>query len=194
MVQESLLKERVYKLKLFYNQTGRMPSYSEIADLFGFRSKNAAFKFIEKLIKLNLIQKDSKGKLIPIFLANQIKVLGVVEAGFPSCAEEELLDTISLDKWLINNPTSTFMLKVKGDSMIEAGIMPKDYVLVDRSLTPKNKDIVIAEVDGQWTMKYLIKKGKDITLLPANPKYSPIRPKNELKIAGVVTAVLRKLK
>jgi len=78
--------------------------------------------------------------------------------------------------------------------MIEAGIMPKDYVLVDRSLTPKNKDIVIAEVDGQWTMKYLIKKGKDITLLPANPKYSPIRPKNELKIAGVVTAVLRKLK
>jgi repressor LexA len=194
MIQESLLKERVYKLKLFYNQTGRMPSYSEIAELFGFRSKNAAFKFIEKLIKLNLIQKDSKGKLIPISLANQIKVLGVVEAGFPSCAEEELLDAISLDKWLINNPTSTFMLKVKGDSMIEAGIMPKDYVLVDRSLTPKNKDIVIAEVDGQWTMKYLIKKGKDITLLPANPKYGPIRPKNELKIAGVVTAVLRKLK
>jgi repressor LexA len=194
MIQESLLKERVYKLKFFYNQTGRMPSYSEIADLFGFRSKNAAFKFIEKLIKLNLIQKDSKGKLIPISLTNQIKVLGVVEAGFPSCAEEELLDTISLDKWLINNPTSTFMLKVKGDSMIEAGIMPKDYVLVDRSLTPKNKDIVIAEVDGQWTMKYLIKKGKDITLLPANPKYTPIRPKNELKIAGVVTAVLRKLK
>jgi repressor LexA len=194
MIQESLLKERVYKLKFFYNQTGRMPSYSEIADLFGFRSKNAAFKFIEKLIKLNLIQKDSKGKLIPISLTNQIKVLGVVEAGFPSCAEEELLDTISLDKWLINNPTSTFMLKVKGDSMIEAGVMPKDYVLVDRSLTPKNKDIVIAEVDGQWTMKYLIKKGKDITLLPANPKYTPIRPKNELKIAGVVTAVLRKLK
>jgi len=194
MIQESLLKERVYKLKLFYNQTGRMPSYSEIADLFGFRSKNAAFKFIEKLIDLNLIQKDSKGKLIPISLANQIKVLGVVEAGFPSCAEEELVDTISLDKWLINNPNSTFMLKVKGDSMIEAGIMPKDYVLVDRSLTPKNKDIVIAEVDGQWTMKYLIKKGKDITLLPANPKYSPIRPKNELKIAGVVTAVLRKIK
>jgi len=76
MIQESLLKERVYKLKLFYNQTGRMPSYSEIAELFGFRSKNAAFKFIEKLIKLNLIQKDSKGKLIPISLANQIKVLG----------------------------------------------------------------------------------------------------------------------
>lgn len=194
MIQESLLKERVYKLKLFYNQTGRMPSYSEISDILGFSSKNAAFKFIEKLIKLNLIKKDSKGKLIPTSLINQIKVLGVVEAGFPSCAEEELLDTVSLDKWLVNNPTSTFMLKVNGDSMIEAGIMPKDYVLVDRSLTPKNKDIVIAQVDGQWTMKYFIKKGKDITLLPANPKYSPIKPKNELKIAGVVTAVLRKLK
>lgn len=86
------------------------------------------------------------------------------------------------------------MLKVTGDSMIEAGIMPGDYVLVDRAITAKNGDVVIAQVDGQWTMKYLNKKGKEITLIPANSKYTPIKPKNELKIAGVVKAVIRKLK
>jgi repressor LexA len=194
MNKDLLFKERVDRLKLFYNQTGRMPSYSEITEILGFSSKNASFKFVEKLIRANIVEKDSKGKLIPKALINPVKVLGVVEAGFPSPAEEELLDTISLDRWLINNPVSTFMLKVTGDSMIEAGIMPGDYVLVDRAITAQNGDVVIAQVDGQWTMKYLNKKGKEITLIPANSKYIPIKPKNELKIAGVVKAVIRKLK
>jgi SOS regulatory protein LexA len=194
MNKDLLFKERVDRLKLFYNQTGRMPSYSEITEILGFSSKNASFKFVEKLIRANIVEKDSKGKLIPKALINPLKVLGVVEAGFPSPAEEELLDTISLDRWLINNPVSTFMLKVTGDSMIEAGIMPGDYVLVDRAITAKNGDVVIAQVDGQWTMKYLNKKGKEITLIPANSKYTPIKPKNELKIEGVVKAVIRKLK
>jgi repressor LexA len=194
MNKDFSFKERVDRLKLFYNQTGRMPSYSEIAEILGFSSKNASFKFVEKLVRANIVEKDSKGKLIPKALINAVKVLGVVEAGFPSPAEEELLDTISLDRWLINNPVSTFMLKVTGDSMIEAGIMPGDYVLVDRAITAKNGDVVIAQVDGQWTMKYLNKKGKEITLIPANSKYTPIKPKNELKIAGVVTAVIRKIK
>ncbi|MCX8030845.1 MAG: transcriptional repressor LexA [Thermodesulfovibrionales bacterium] len=178
----------------FYHQKGRMPSYSEIADIIGFRSKNASFKFVEKLIGLNLVEKDSRGRLIPKKIANYIKVLGVVEAGFPSPAEEELLDTLSLDRWLINNPSSTFMLKVTGDSMIEAGILPGDMVLVDRSFTPKNGDIVIAQVDGEWTMKYFSKKGKEVTLHPANPKYQPIKPKSELNITGVVISVIRKLR
>lgn len=194
MERDKKLKERINQLLVFYNEKGRMPSYSEIAELFGFRSKNAAFKFIEKLIKLNILEKDSKGRLSSKALTNPIKVLGVVEAGFPSPAEEELVDTLSLDRWLINNPSSTFMLKVTGDSMTEAGILPFDYVLVDRSLTPKNGDIVIAQVDGQWTMKYLNKKGKELILIPANSKYRPIKPKDELNIAGVVVAVIRKIK
>lgn len=194
MKRDDKLKERITRLMLFYRENGRMPSYSEISQLLGFSSKNAAFKFVEKLIKLNIVEKDSKGRLIPKTLTNPIKVLGLVEAGFPSPAEEELIDTISLDKWLINNPLSTFMLKVTGDSMIEAGIMPDDYVLVDRSLLPKSGDIVIAQVDGQWTMKYLRRVGKEVILEPANPRYKPIKPKKELNIAGVVVAVIRKLK
>jgi len=186
------LKERVRRLSQFYWKTGRMPSYSEMAGLFGLRSKNAVFRFISKIEKLGFIKRDSKGKLLPAGIAEPIKVLGIVEAGFPSPAEEELLDTLSLDKWLIENPTSTFMLKVTGDSMTGAGIFPGDLVLVDRSLTPKSGDIVIAEVDGQWTMKYLRREKGGFILEAANPAYKTIKPKKELRIGGVVTAVIRK--
>lgn len=188
------LKERLDRLLHFYWKNQRMPSYSELAELYGLRSKNAVYKFIQKLEKSGIIKKDSKGRLIPETLARPLKVLGAVEAGFPGPAEEELVDTLSLDKWLIENPSSTFMLKVTGDSMEGAGILPGDMVIVDRSLTPKNGDIVIAEVDGQWTMKYLRKEKNEVILIPANPRYKPIKPKKELKIGGIVRAVVRKYK
>jgi repressor LexA len=121
-----------------------------------------------------------------------VKVLGTVEAGFPSPAEEELIDTISLDDLLIKNREATFLLKVSGDSMKDAGIMPGDMVIVDRGMHPKSGDIVIAQVDGAWTMKYLQKRSDGFYLVAANPHYKPIRPKSELKVAGVVTAVVRK--
>lgn len=123
-----------------------------------------------------------------------VRELGSVEAGFPSPAEEELVDTLSLDELLIQNRDATFLLKVSGDSMSGAGILPDDMVIIDKGRTPKSGDIVIAQVDGEWTMKYLRKRGDTVTLVPANPAYQPIKPKNELKIAGVVTAVVRKYK
>lgn len=176
----------------FYQEHRRMPSYSEIAGLFGWRSKNAVFRLVAKLEKLGLIAKDAKGKLIPKAITNRLRLLGTVEAGFPSPAEEELLDKISLDQWLVNNPNATFLLKVTGDSMSGAGILAGDMVLVDRALTPKNGDVVIAEVDGEWTMKYFQRQAGVVILSPANPKYQPIKPKSELKIGGVVTAVIRR--
>ncbi|MCX5814262.1 MAG: transcriptional repressor LexA [Proteobacteria bacterium] len=188
------IKTRIKDITLFYNQHGRMPTFSEIAELTGLKSKNAVSKLVSSLQKMNVLDKDERGRLIPKSIGNSVKMLGTVEAGFPTAAEEELADTISLDKLLINNPTATFMLKVSGDSMSDAGILPGDMVIVDKGQTPKNSDIVIAEVDGKWTMKYLRKRGESITLIPANPKYKPIKPKNELKIAGVVTAVIRKYK
>ncbi|MEC4675308.1 MAG: transcriptional repressor LexA, partial [Nitrospirota bacterium] len=157
-----------------------------------FRSKNAVSKFVNKLEQHGVLEKDKKGKLIPRSITSTAKVLGTVEAGFPSPAEEELADTMSLDEFLIRNPQATFLLKVSGDSMSGAGILPGDMVIVDKGQTPRSGDIVIAEVDGEWTMKYLKKRGDDVTLIPANPKYRPIKPKKELRIAGVVTAVVRK--
>ena len=171
-----------------------MPSFSEIAKLAGFRSKNAVYKLINKLEKQKILQRDAKGRLIAGSIASPVKMLGTVEAGFPSPTEEELADNLSLDDLLINNREATFLLKVSGDSMSNAGILPGDMVLVDKGEIPKSGDIVIAEVDGEWTMKYLRKRGESVMLIPANPKYQPIKPKRELKIAGVVTAVVRKYK
>jgi len=176
----------------FYRRYRRMPDYSEIMTLVGFKSKNAVFKLINRLQAENFLDKDKKGKLIPRNIYGELKVLGQVEAGFPSPAEEELADTMSLDDFLIKNREATYMLKVSGESMKDAGIMPGDMVLVDRSLAPSDGNIVIAEVDKQWTVKYFRKKGNDIYLEPANKKFPIIRATEELRIAAVVKAVIRK--
>ncbi|MDA8171738.1 MAG: transcriptional repressor LexA [Nitrospiraceae bacterium] len=193
-LKEESLRERVREISSFYHERGRMPSFSEIGELVGLSSKNAASKLVVRLEKMGILKRDEKGRLVPGAMAHPVKVLGTVEAGFPSPAEEELSDTLSLDELLIQNREATFLLKVSGDSMSGAGILPGDMVIVDKGLTPKSGDIVIAEVDGAWTMKYLRKRGSDVTLLPANPNYKLIKPENELKIAGVVTAVVRKYK
>jgi repressor LexA len=183
-----------YKTQItsFYQKHRRMPNYAEIMALLGFKSKNAVFKLVNKLKAENFLSKDEKGRLIPKNIFGQLKVLGQVEAGFPTPAEEELADTLSLDEYLIKNKEATYMLKVKGESMIDAGIMPGDMVLADRSQNAVDGNIVIAEIDHQWTIKYLRKKGKDVYLEPANRKFPILHPKEELKIAAVVKAVIRK--
>jgi SOS-response transcriptional repressor LexA len=72
------------------------------------------------------------------------------------------------------------------------GIIQGDLVIVDRGREPKNGDIILAEVDGAWTMKYFRKRGKEVVLEAANPKYPPIHPRTELRVGGVITAVVRK--
>ena len=148
---------------------------------------------VGKLVKRGLLRKDSKGRILLDSLRG-VRLLGSIQAGWPSPAEEELTDTMSLDEYLIQNPEQTFLVKVTGDSMVEAGIREGDLVLVERGRNPKHRDIVIAEVDGEWTMKYYEQSGKDVRLVAANKKYPPIKPKEELKIGGVIIAVIRKYK
>ncbi len=180
------------KITRFYQKYRRMPSYGEVMTLLGFKSKNAVFKLVNKLVEENFLSKDGQGRLIPKNIFGELRVLGQVEAGFPTPAEEELVDTLSLDDYLIKNKEATYMLKVSGESMKDAGIMAGDMVLVDRSQTAREGDIVIAEVDGEWTIKYLRKSQGISYLEPANDAFPLIYPKEELKIAAVVKAVVRK--
>ncbi|HJN02977.1 MAG: transcriptional repressor LexA [Nitrospinota bacterium] len=192
MEKDKKTKARISALANFYYSKRRMPSFSELNEIWKLKSKNAVSKVVDELEKLKVLVKDKKGRLIPRSLISPLRLLGFVEAGFPSPAEEELADTISLDELLVENKEATFLLKVSGDSMSEAGILPGDMVIVDKGKSPKTGDIVIAEVDGEWTMKYLRKRGKKVFLVPANQKYIPITPKKSLRVAGVVTAVVRK--
>ncbi|MBN1871269.1 MAG: repressor LexA [Candidatus Omnitrophica bacterium] len=176
----------------FYKTHKRMPSYSEMLKVFRVRSKNAVFRRVKNLVEKGILEKDHTGRIVPKRLPQSLKVLGVVTAGFPSPAEEELVDTMSLDEYLISNPQATYLLKVDGDSMLDAGIHPGDLVLVEKNLIPKTGDIVVAQIDGEWTLKYFDKKNRRVELRSANQKYPAIIPKRELIIAGVVIANVRK--
>jgi repressor LexA len=177
-----------------------MPSYAELGRTLGFASKNAVRYWVDRWAEAGLVERDRTGRLLPgPSWRSPLKVLGTVQAGWPSPAEEELKDTISLDDWLIGNRESSFLLTVSGDSMIDAGIHPGDTVILDKSRPPKNGDVVVAEVDREWTIKYFERRrgsdgGMRVVLRPANAKagYGPIEPEEELRLAGVVTAVVRK--
>ncbi|MEI8337804.1 MAG: transcriptional repressor LexA [bacterium] len=183
-----------YKNKIisFYKKHRRMPGYKEIMEITGFKSKNAVFKLINSLVDAGIVSKDSQGKIIPSRSLDEIPMLGLVEAGFPSTVDEEMTDTISIDNYLIENKDSSYMLEVKGESMIDAGIHEGDLVIVERKGTPKIGDIVIAEVDGGWTMKYFRKKGDQVYLEPANKKFKNIYPTTDLRVAAIVKGVIRK--
>jgi len=180
------------KITAFFRDQGRMPTYSEIAEIIGVRSKSVVHFWVAKLLSAGILQKDAKGFLFLSRNPRALKLAGEVCAGFPSPAEEELRDIISFDEYLIRNPETSFLLSVTGDSMIEAGIREKDLVIVEKNKEPQNGDIILAEVDGNWTMKYFRRRGKMVTLEAANSKYSPIIPRTDLRIAGVITAVVRK--
>jgi repressor LexA len=172
-----------------------MPSVREVQHLLQFRSPRAAAKLIEKLVQEGRLAKDDTGRLLPTRHFFALRMLGNIQAGFPSPAEEELGDTIDLNELLIQNHDATYMVKAQGDSMIEAGIFDGDLVLVERRSDAKPGDIVIARVDHDgWTMKYLAARAGRLYLQPANkanPKYRPIFPKQELQIEAVVIACIR---
>ena len=192
MPRKTDIGEKVNALRMFFAQERRVPGYNEMLRLFGYRSKNAVFGLLRRLEKLGYIRMAGRKVALTGKVMGNVRLCGTVQAGFPSPAEEELLDTISLDEFLIEHPAATFMLKVTGDSMIDAGICPGDLVLVEKGVEPKTSDIIIAQVDGEWTMKYFVKDKDGVRLEAANRKYSPIRPKTSLEIGGVVRTVIRK--
>jgi len=176
----------------FFKQYKRMPSYSEVMNLFNLRSKDTAWRLVQKLIKQGSLEKDSKGKLLPKNSKQQLRLLGLIEAGFGSPAEEDELDRISLEDWLIEDEVKSFMLKVKGDSMIDAGIHPGDYCIVEKCSEAKPGDIIVALIDGSWTLKYLRRDKKGFFLEAANSRIKPVHPKEDLRIEAVVKALVRK--
>lgn len=186
------LEISINKIRKFFRIQKRLPTYKEMADLFGFASKNAAFKLAQKLIDAGFLEKDASGKLIPKRLFAPLGLAGIVKAGFPVPTEETLVDTISFDEYLIEKPEATFLLKVSGDSMIDAGIHPGDLVLIEKGRPVKPGDIIIAEVDGEWTMKYYQKENGNAVLVPANKNYPKIYPKQQLTVGGIVVSVVRK--
>lgn len=181
----------ITKLRTFYRKQRRLPSYQEICDLFGYSSKNAAVYLVNKLIEAGILEKDEKGKLLPKKLFH-IPYLGIIKAGYPTPANPSVDDSIDFYEYLLGTPSEMFSLTVSGDSMIDEGIHEGDIVIVDKSIEPRNGDVVAACIDGEWTVKYFHKENNQIILKPANAAYPPIIPNESLLIGGVVASVIRK--
>lgn len=124
---------------------------------------------------------------LPLFLER-------VSAGFPSPAQDYVEQRLDLNELCIQRPAATYFVKVAGDSMIDAGIYPNDLLVVDRSITARNDDIVIASLHGEFTVKKL--KHDPLRLVPQNKNYHPIliSESDDLEIFGVVTSVIRNIK
>jgi DNA polymerase V len=122
-------------------------------------------------------------------------IIDGVSAGFPSPAADFMETNIDLNKELSENQLATFYIKVKGNSMIDAGINDKDVLVVDRSLEPQNNKIAICFIDGEFTVKRILVEKECLYLMPENASYSPIKitEENQLIIWGIVTYVIKKL-
>ncbi len=133
------------------------------------------------------ICKATHGLPLPLYINE-------VPAGFPSPADGYMDDALDLNELLITHPAATFFIRVSGTSMQEANIHSGDILVVDRAKEAKHRDIAIAVLNGEFTVKRILKKGKQVFLAPENPKFQPIEVKEgeDFQIWGVVTYVIHK--
>jgi len=131
-----------------------------------------------------------------INLKKRISLYPSVYAGFPSPAEDHLDLDLDLNEHLIKHPAATFYIYAKGDSMINSGIHDGDLLIVDRSLNPGLKNIIIAVINGEFTVKRISKINKELYLMPDNNSYKPIKITEDMnfQIWGIVTHTIHKTK
>ncbi len=138
--------------------------------------------------------------VLEIFFAEQRSELDLqyvgkqIVAGFPSPAEDYLESTLDLNKELIKNPSSTFFGRVKGVSMIDAGVNDGDLLVIDKSLSYKNGALAVCFVNGEFTLKGIKVEGNTIYLMPANKDYQPIiiKEDDDFSVWGIVTYIIKK--
>ena len=169
------------------------PTIREIARYFKFSSTGTVRDYLHALVRKGYLRlKKQKARAIELSESiSGIPVLGKITAGSPQIAQEDIVGYLDLDK-LVNPDEDLFALRVKGDSMLDAGIMEGDTVVVRKQPKAENGDIVVALMMDEATVKYFKKDNKGFFLCPANKKYKPIAFTESMVILGKVIAVLRK--
>jgi len=194
-------------------ENGYPPSVREICAAVGFKSTSTVHAYLKKLTESGALQKDptkpraikilehsSSNKVTPKTNANEgyytshemvdVPIVGKVAAGQPILAVENITDTFPLPVEFVQN-SDAFMLKIQGDSMIEAGILDKDFVLVKQQSSANNGDIVVALIGEEATCKTFFKEKDYIRLQPQNNTLEPIIVKDDISILGKVIGVFR---
>ena len=182
----------------FIEDTGMPPTRAEIATKLGFRSANAAEEHLRALQRkgsIELLPGTSRGIQLKDVLKEQIglPLVGKVAAGNPILSEEHIEDHIQIDPAMFN-PVPHYLLRVEGMSMKDAGILDGDLVAVHRTPEVRSRQIVVARLDDEVTVKRYRQEGRIVWLLPENEDFSPIEvdlDKQHLLIEGVVVGLLR---
>ena len=184
------------RLRDLYARVGCMPSYSEVAKALGFKAKNAAFKLTQRLIASGHLEKSLGGRLVPgpDFFTVEVSE-DEVRAGFGAEGNATgLLQAQALDQMLIARPSKTVFLKVRGDSMVDAGILSGDVAVVETSMQAVHGDVVVAEIDGSHTIKeYQVDRGKPRLAAHGQDRRS-MSAKETLNVIGVVRGIVRSYK
>lgn len=179
--------------KMYHEHVWRhriLPNFAQTRQLLKVSSLSTVYRFHQKLVEQwYLLYVD--GKYHATSLLGSYEYFESIQAGFPSPATDELKSQLNLQDHLIRNPLSTILVKVAGDSMIDAGIYPDDVIIVEKGAVHHEWNIVVAVVDGDYTVKYLAKNSIWYYLKPANPNYPDIIPSEKLEIFGVVVGSFR---
>jgi len=179
------------KLKSEYGKEP-LPSFEKIATEFNFKHKNSVWQYFNKLKEADLVREINNKFFINPDMFGAILFDSPVKAGFPSPAEDSIERRVSLDSMFNIDAPSTFMFKVSGDSMIDLGIYEGDMVIVKRCASASDGDVILACVDGDYTLKTFRNKNGKVFLEAANKKYPIIIPERELTIFGIVTGSVRR--
>ncbi len=181
-------------LQDYYARHRALPSYASIGGLLGLRSKSSVAALVARLKLAGFLQSTPDKRLAPTrrFFARPLAE-SPVRAGLPEAAEDHEADALTIDDYLIEHPSETVLIRVKGDSMIDAGIFDGDLVVVEKRPSAQKGDIVVAIVDGQFTLKRLDVERGEFLLRAENKAFAPIRPEGALEIFGVMVGLVRKL-
>ncbi len=182
---------KITTLREFFRNGWVFESLTQMSVILGYTNKAWVKYFFLKLLNDGILSLQGT-QYIPTEKLIVYPLYESVRAGLPFTPETNPPNHINVDKYLIEHPASTFFIRVKWDSMKDAGIVEGDIVILDRSLTPKNGDIVIASLDGDVTLKYFEKKWEKLKLIPANESYIPIIVNGPCEILGVVCGTVRK--
>ena len=182
------------RLQDYYAEHRALPSYASIGALLGLRSKSSVAALVARLKLAGFVESTPDRRLAPTrrFFARPLAA-SPVRAGLPEATDDADADALTIDDYLIERPSDTVLIRVKGDSMIDAGILEGDLVVVEKRHDARTGEIVVAIVDNQFTLKRLDVDRGEFILRAENKGYAPIRPEGALEIFGVMVGLVRKL-
>lgn len=190
-------KDREYLARLqdYYARCRSVPSYERLRDLWELSSRSAVGKVLQRLNREGFVERSPDGDWVPArpFFERPLAQQSV-QAGTPASDAEAGIAPTLLDELLVDEPSRTLLLRIRGDSMRGANIFEDDVVVVERRAQASPGDIVVALLDGELTVKRLLKDAQGWLLHPENSDFADLRPQGALELVGVVVGLARRLR